>query len=83
MHQNWWKLTSDMGFRSRCGKMARQRHLYTFSGVRLYIIYIYLFISDNFIYMLTLSVKTQLKSFFVICYFLQKKNILHMVKNIW
>ncbi len=25
--QNWWKFTSDMGFRSRCGKMARQRHL--------------------------------------------------------
>ncbi len=33
--QKWRKFTSDMGFKSGCGKMARQRHLYTFNGVHL------------------------------------------------
>ncbi len=28
-HQKWRKFTSDMGFKRGCGKMARQRHLYT------------------------------------------------------
>ncbi len=26
--QKWRKFTSDMGLKSGCGKMARQRHLY-------------------------------------------------------
>ncbi len=32
-----------MGFRSRCGKMARQRHLYTFSGVCLELSFTYMY----------------------------------------
>ena len=41
--QNWRKFTSDIGFRSGCGKMARQRHLYTFNGVRLELRFTYMY----------------------------------------
>ncbi len=37
------KFTSDMGFKSGCGKMARQRHLYTFNGVRLELRFTYMY----------------------------------------
>ena len=32
-----------MGFRSGCGKMAQQRHLYTFNGVRLELRFMYMY----------------------------------------
>ncbi len=41
--QKWRKFTSDMGFKSGCGKMARQRHLYTFNGVRLELRFTYMY----------------------------------------
>ncbi len=40
--QNWRKCTSDMGFRSGCGKMARYRHLYNFNEVPLELRFTYM-----------------------------------------
>ncbi len=37
------KIYIDMGFKSGCGKMARQRHLYTFNGVRLELRFTYMY----------------------------------------